>query len=125
MSRYHQYIVPNLFVIWPVSKVPDLIVQVTREQLKQLPKSHTGNWWKPQVVHYDVDGDDIYEDDNEKENDEDGIYDYDVEEGDEEDDDQWYRISITKYFLHPSNSNRRWNSLPFKPKHCHKTQSML
>ena len=125
MSRYHQFIVPNFFVIWPVSKVPDLIVQVTREQLKQLPKSHTGNWWKPQVVDYVVDGGDIYDDDDEKENDEDDSHNYAEEDKDEENDGQWYRLLIMKYFLHPSNSNRRWIILPFKPKHCHKTQSML
>ena len=66
MIPYHQYIVPNFFVIWPVSKVPHLIVQVTREQLKQLPKSHTGNWWKPQVVDYGVDDGDAYDDDDEE-----------------------------------------------------------
>ena len=70
-------------MIWPVSKVPDLVVQVTREQLKQLAKSHTGNWWKPQVVHYGFDGNDIYDDDDEKENDEDNSYNYAEEDKDE------------------------------------------
>ena len=67
-------------MIWPVSKVPDLVVQVTREQLKQLAKSHTGNWWKPQVVDYVFDGGDIYDGDDEKEYEEDDSKDYDKED---------------------------------------------
>ena len=58
-------------MIWPASKVPDLVVQVTREQLKQLPKSHTGNWWNPQVIYYGVDCGDIYDNDDDKEYEED------------------------------------------------------